>query len=125
MRGVQPLQSVNRSTSALTISPPTFRRSARYDHGMTKVAKITISLPPEQAEQAREAVARGEASSVSSYISAALAAVAPPLADGGEGDTLADLVRDMIAEDGVPSPEAYAWADRVLGLTDPDPDPGD
>jgi Arc/MetJ-type ribon-helix-helix transcriptional regulator len=92
---------------------------------MTKVAKITISLPPEQAEQAREAVARGEASSVSSYISAALAAVSPSPADGGEGDTLADLVRDMIAEDGVPSPEAYAWADRVLGLTDPDPDPGD
>jgi Arc/MetJ-type ribon-helix-helix transcriptional regulator len=81
---------------------------------MTKVAKITISLPQEQATQAREAVARGEAASVSSYVSAALAAVAPPSPD--DGDTLANLVADMIAEDGVPSPEAYAWADKVLGL---------
>jgi Arc/MetJ-type ribon-helix-helix transcriptional regulator len=86
---------------------------------MTKVAKITISLPPEQARQAREAVARGEASSVSSYISSALAAVAPPAAPEEE-DTLADLVADMIAEHGRPSSEAYAWADEVLGLTKKD-----
>ncbi len=85
---------------------------------MTKVAKITISLPREQAEQAREAVARGEASSVSSYVSAALAAVSPSSAVADE-DTLADLVADMIAEHGQPSPEAYAWADEVLGLTAP------
>jgi Arc/MetJ-type ribon-helix-helix transcriptional regulator len=83
---------------------------------MTKVAKLTISLPSEQAQQVREAVARGEAASVSSYISAVLAAVAASSADE-DGDTLADLVADMIAEDGVPSPEAYAWADKVLGLT--------
>jgi Arc/MetJ-type ribon-helix-helix transcriptional regulator len=80
---------------------------------MTKVAKITISLPPEQVEQVRGAVARGEASSVSAYVSAALAAIAPP-ASPNEEDTLADLVADMIAEDGVPSPEAYAWADEVM-----------
>jgi Arc/MetJ-type ribon-helix-helix transcriptional regulator len=84
---------------------------------MTKVAKLTISLPPEQAEQVRAAVDRGEAPNVSRYISAVLAAVAPPVAPA-EKDTLADLVADIIAEDGVPSPEAYAWADQVLGLTD-------
>jgi Arc/MetJ-type ribon-helix-helix transcriptional regulator len=83
---------------------------------MTKVAKLTISLPPEQVAQAREAVGRGEASSVSNYISAALAAVAPAAVSEAE-ETLADLVADMIAEDGVPSKEAYAWADRVLGLS--------
>lgn len=83
---------------------------------MTKVAKITISLPREQVEQVREAVARGDASSVSSYISAALAAVMPP-SGRDDDDTLADLVADMIAEHGRPSPEAYAWADEVLGLT--------
>ncbi len=33
-----------------------------------------------------------------------------------EGEALADLVADMIAEDGVPSPEAYSWADAVLKL---------
>ena len=85
---------------------------------MTKVAKITISLPPEQAEQVRAAVGRGDAPNVSRYISAALAAVAPSEPPQEDKDTLADLVADMIAEDGEPSPEAYAWADRVLGLTD-------
>jgi Arc/MetJ-type ribon-helix-helix transcriptional regulator len=92
------------------------RRAPRYDHGMTKVAKITISLPRMQVEQVREAVARGDASSVSSYISAALAAVVPSSATDDD-DSLADLVADMIAEHGQPSAEAYAWADEVLGLT--------
>lgn len=31
-----------------------------------------------------------------------------------EKDTLADLVAEMDAEDGVPRPEAYSWADAVL-----------
>ncbi len=83
---------------------------------MTKVAKLTISLPQEQVAEVRAAVGRGEAASVSSYISAALAVVATSSVDEDD-DTLADLVADMIAEDGVPSPEAYAWADKVLGLT--------
>lgn len=92
-----------------------------YDRGMTKAAKITISLPPEQVEQARVAVANGEASSVSGYISAALAAVAPIAASEREDeDTLADFVRDLIAEDGEPSAEAYAWADRALAMSEPD-----
>ena len=93
--------------------------ATRYDPGMTKVAKITISLPQEQVEQAREAVANGEASSVSGYISAALAAVAPLLATD-EQDTLAAFAADLIAEDGEPSAEAYAWADRVLAMSEPD-----
>jgi Arc/MetJ-type ribon-helix-helix transcriptional regulator len=85
---------------------------------MTKAAKITISLPPEQVEQARAAVASGQASSVSGYISVALAAIAPPTA--GEEDTLADFVRDLIAEDGEPSAEAYAWADRAWAMSESD-----
>jgi Arc/MetJ-type ribon-helix-helix transcriptional regulator len=91
-----------------------------YDHGMTKHMKIAISLPPEQVEQARAAVERGEASSVSGYISAALATVAPALESEPGEDTLADLVADLIAEHGRPSPEAYAWADEVLSLAEPD-----
>lgn len=87
----------------------------RYDRGMTKVAKITISLPVEQVEQARAAVARGGAASVSSYISSALAAVAPPMfEDDEDGDSLAKLLADMDAELGSPGPEAYAWADEVM-----------
>lgn len=84
---------------------------------MTRFAKITISLPPEQVEEVRAAVARGEASSVSGYISAALAAAIP--SQGSEEDTLGDLVADLIAEHGRPSPEAYAWADEVLSLAEP------
>jgi Arc/MetJ-type ribon-helix-helix transcriptional regulator len=111
---LNPRLAQSAATPLLNAWPVVSRRTRRYDHGMTKVAKITISLPHEQAAQAREAVARGDAASVSSYISAALAAVAPTSRD--EGDTLAELVAEMIAEDGVPSPEAYAWADKVLGI---------
>jgi Arc/MetJ-type ribon-helix-helix transcriptional regulator len=93
--------------------------AARYDPGMTSVAKITISLPREQVEQAREAVAKGEASSVSGYISAALTAVSPLLATDEE-DTLTAFAADLIAEDGVPSAEAYARADRVMAMSEPD-----
>ena len=86
---------------------------------MTSVAKITISLPREQVEQAREAVAKGEAASVSGYISAALATVNALLATD-EQDTLTAFAADLIAEDGVPSAEAYAWADRVMAMSEPD-----
>jgi Arc/MetJ-type ribon-helix-helix transcriptional regulator len=109
-------QPTGRASLAITARRPV-RRKARYDYGMTKVSKMTISLPQEQAEQVREAVARGDASSVSGYISAALAVVMVAPA-GEDKDTLADLVADMIAEDGPPSVEAYAWADKVLGLTE-------
>jgi Arc/MetJ-type ribon-helix-helix transcriptional regulator len=94
-----------------------------YDRGMTKVSKITVSLPQEQVEAVRDAVARGEAASVSGYVSAALAdALARHGGEreqGGE-DSLAELVAELIAEHGEPSAEAYAWADRVLALSDPD-----
>ena len=82
---------------------------------MTTVFTIAVSLPTEQVKRAREAVARGEAASISSYISTALAAFQSPCGCA-EGDSLADLVADMIAEDGVPSAEDYAWANKVLGL---------
>jgi Arc/MetJ-type ribon-helix-helix transcriptional regulator len=90
---------------------------------MTKVAKITVSLPQEQVEQVREAVARGEAASVSGYISAALtdALASSQLGlekkDGAGEDSLAELVAELIAEHGKPSAEAYAWADKVFSLS--------
>ncbi len=89
---------------------------------MTKVAKITVSLPPEQVEQVREAVARGEAASVSGYISAALfdALARPRPEQGKDENALAELVAELIAEYGEPSAEAYAWADAALALSDPD-----
>lgn len=88
-----------------------------YDHGMTKAAKITVSLPREQVDQVREAVARGEAPSVSGYVSGALAdALARPRPEKDE-DSLAELVAELIEEHGKPSAEDYAWADKVLSLS--------
>jgi Arc/MetJ-type ribon-helix-helix transcriptional regulator len=88
---------------------------------MTRVAKLTISLPPWQVEQAREAVERGDAASVSGFISAALAAVAPVAGrEPAMHDSLAAFAADLIAEDGQPSAEAYAWADRVLAMAETD-----
>lgn len=104
--------SPGESTGIVRTSPDMW-----YDHGMTKVAKIAISLPPEQVRQARAAVARGEASSVSGYISAALAAVAPPSEAEGV-DTLAAFAADLIAEDGEPSAEARERARRLLAVSE-------
>ncbi|HSZ69417.1 MAG TPA: ribbon-helix-helix domain-containing protein [Solirubrobacteraceae bacterium] len=89
---------------------------------MTKVAKITVSLPQEQVEAMREAVARGDAKSVSGYVSAALrdALARDGVEQDQEGeDSLAELVAELIAEHGKPSAEAYAWADAALALSDP------
>lgn len=86
---------------------------------MTKVAKITVSLPQQQVEQVRGAVARGEAASVSGYIAAVLGeALARPDPEQDE-NSLAELVAELIAEYGEPSAEAYAWADAALALSDP------
>jgi Arc/MetJ-type ribon-helix-helix transcriptional regulator len=92
---------------------------------MTKVAKITVSLPQEQVEQVRDAVARGDAASVSGYVSAALADALAGRRNGRlekdrpGADSLAALVEELIAEYGEPSAEAYAWADAALALSDP------
>jgi Arc/MetJ-type ribon-helix-helix transcriptional regulator len=87
---------------------------------MTRVAKITVSRPGDQVEQVREAVARGEAASVSAYVSGALTeALARSAVEGGKDDNaLAELVAELIAEHGEPSAEAYTWADKVLGVAE-------
>jgi Arc/MetJ-type ribon-helix-helix transcriptional regulator len=84
---------------------------------MTKVAKITVSLPIEQVKQVREAVGRGEAASVSGYISAALAEALARSIPKKDENALADLVAELIAEHGEPSVEDYAWADKVFSLS--------
>lgn len=78
-----------------------------YANGMT--TKIAVSLPDGQVEAARRAVAAGEASSVSAYIAEALAR-------GTHEDSLESLLDDLDRELGEPDAEAYAWADRALGL---------
>ena len=72
--------------------------------------KIAVSLPGDQIEAARQAVANGQAPSVPAYVSDALARA--------ERDaSLARLVASLVSDHGEPSPADYAWADEVLGLS--------
>lgn len=66
-----------------------------------------MSLPRPQIEAARKAVRDGRATSVSAYVSDALA-------QRQREESLADLAAAWVAEDGKPSDEAYAWADAAL-----------
>jgi hypothetical protein len=75
--------------------------------GMARV-KIAITIPEELLAEIKAAIAQGEATSVSGYISEAVArrhAKRP----------LELLVAMMKAEQGEPSREAYEWADGQLG----------
>ncbi|HEU0089544.1 MAG TPA: hypothetical protein VFQ77_18190 [Pseudonocardiaceae bacterium] len=71
--------------------------------------KIAITLPDEQVAAAKNAVAEGRAASVSAYISAALARRA---AD----EQLLEMLVELDAQEGEPSPEDYERAERALGL---------
>lgn len=71
--------------------------------------KLAISLPDEQVEEARRAVAEGRAASVSAYISTALSRIRGM-------KTWSRPLAEMDAEYGEPTAERYAWAERVLGL---------
>ena len=76
---------------------------------MTKYEKIAISLPSHAAENARRAVKRGDAPSVSAYIVAALE-------QKSHEQTLDDFLRDMMAESGGPPTLAEInEARRTLG----------
>ncbi len=71
--------------------------------------KIAVSLPDEQVDSIRRAVAQGRAPSVSGFISAAVAR-----AEREEG--LARLLEDLDRELGPVSPNDMTWADKALGL---------
>ena len=75
-------------------------------------AKIAISLPPEQLARVRQAVRRGRAESVSAYIARALE-------QQDREESLAELVRDLVAEHGEPDRKEKAWARRVLRRRSP------
>jgi hypothetical protein len=73
---------------------------------MTQRVKLAISVPVEVAEAARAAVEAGEADSVSAYFAEAASALARRRADLAR-------IRAVLGE---PTPEAIAWAERVLGV---------
>jgi len=77
--------------------------------GMT-VSKIAISLSDNLVAQARRAVARGRAESVSAY-------VAEALAEKVKLDDLAELLNEMLAESGGAMTAAERrTADDILGV---------
>jgi Arc/MetJ-type ribon-helix-helix transcriptional regulator len=74
-------------------------------------SKIAISLPKALVAQARRAVKRGRAASVSAYVASALV-------EKAKLDDLAQLLDAMLAETGGPlSASERRWADEVLGVT--------
>jgi Arc/MetJ-type ribon-helix-helix transcriptional regulator len=76
--------------------------------GMT-TSKIAVSLPAELVEQAKHAVAKGRAASVSAYVARALE-------EQAKLDDLAGLLDEMLAETGGPlSAKERKAADRALG----------
>lgn len=86
----------------------------RYDRGMT--AKIAVSLPDHLVAKAKDAVARGEAASVSAYVAAALEAYVPPKPEP-ELTPLQEVLAEIFAETGgEPTPEERRWARDALGL---------
>jgi Arc/MetJ-type ribon-helix-helix transcriptional regulator len=78
----------------------------RYDSGMT-TSKIAISLPKDQVARVRREVRAGRASSVSGYITRALA-------EQERRESLRELLRDMIGQHGEPSAKDIKWAERAL-----------
>lgn len=74
---------------------------------MTK--KLAISVPDELAEEARQAVAAGRASSVSAYVAEAIEHYRTQ-------KTLDEWLDEVDAEVGPPSREAYARARASLGV---------
>jgi antitoxin ParD1/3/4 len=80
--------------------------------GMTS-AKVAISLPKEVLARARAAVKRGEAASLSAYVSKAIE-------EKTSDDDVLKMLDEMLEETGGPmTAEEKHWADGVLGITEP------
>lgn len=78
-----------------------------YDSGMT--TKIAVSLPDDVVDDARAAVERGDAASVSAYVAAAMRSFA-------RKDSLATFLEDIDAELGPPLEGDLTWARIALGV---------
>ena len=80
--------------------------------GMTS-AKVAISLPKEVLARARAAVRRGQAASLSAYVSKLIE-------DKSNEDDLRTMLDQMLAETGgPPTRQEVRWADAALGLVKP------
>jgi hypothetical protein len=70
-------------------------------------SKIANSLPEEQLARVHREIRAGRAESVSGYI-------AQVLAEQERRESLLEVLGDLIAEHGEPSPEDIKWAKRAL-----------
>ena len=78
--------------------------------GGMKTTKIAVSLPPRLVQQARRAVSRGLAASVSAY-------VAKALEERAKLDDLSEMLDEMLAESGGPmTGEERRNAEELLGV---------
>jgi Arc/MetJ-type ribon-helix-helix transcriptional regulator len=74
-----------------------------------KYEKIAISLPLRAAEHVRRAVKRGEAPSVSAYITSAIE-------ERAKQSSLRDMIDEALEATGGPmTPEEHAWVEYVMG----------
>jgi Arc/MetJ-type ribon-helix-helix transcriptional regulator len=77
--------------------------------GMTRKAKIAVTLPQELVDAAHTAVREGRATSVSAY-------VAEAMAQRATSDDLDSLLAEMLDNTGGPmTDEEREWADLQLG----------
>lgn len=78
-------------------------------HSMTS-AKVAISLPKDVLARARAAVRRGQAASLSAYVTQALV-------EKTSDDDLMEMLEGMLQETGGPlTSEETRWADAALGI---------
>ncbi len=81
--------------------------------GMTRRAKIAVTVPQQLVDAARTAVREGRAASVSAYVAEAMEARA-------KTDDLDALLEEILEATGGPmTDEEREWADRALGLQRP------
>jgi len=78
--------------------------------GMTS-AKVAISLPKDVLARARAAVRRGDAPTLSAYVSKALEEMT------GDDDIMKMLDEMLEKTGGPPTPEEIRWSHGVIGIT--------
>lgn len=84
-------------------------RQPGYDQSMN--TRITVSLPEHLVERARQAVAAGQAASVSAYVAGALE-------EKTGAYTLKEVLDEWAAEAGPPTPEEDAWVAEAMRIAE-------
>ena len=101
-------------TRTAVSKPNTGSTKAQATNGRsTRRARVTVTVPSDVLQAAAERVQRGPSSSLSAFVSDALA---EKLAAELDRDNFVAWLRQLDNELGPPSAEAYTWAKEALGL---------